>query len=125
VPAIIGTAQAIDDAVATASHDGSARLWEVQYPTAAPAVLRGHEDGVTAVAFSADGRWLATASSDSSARLWAVSADLLIEKACRVAGRNLTLEEWQRYFPGEPYRRTCPAPPAHPSALSAAAAEMP
>jgi WD40 repeat protein len=88
VPAVIGTAQAIDDAVATASHDGSARLWEVQYPTAAPAVLRGHEDGVTAVAFSADGRWLATASSDSSARLWAVSADLLIEKACRVAGVN-------------------------------------
>lgn len=28
--------------------------------------------------------------------------------ACETAGRNLTREEWQRYFADEEYRRTCP-----------------
>lgn len=29
------------------------------------------------------------------------------EAACRTAARDLTRDEWDRYFPGEPYRRTC------------------
>jgi len=33
-------------------------------------VLRGHRDGVTAVAFSPDDRWLVTASEDTTARVW-------------------------------------------------------
>ena len=27
--------------------------------------------------------------------------------ACRLAGRNLTDEEWSTFLPGEPYRMTC------------------
>ena len=30
------------------------------------------------------------------------------EMACAAAGRNLTEEEWGRYFADEPYRDTCP-----------------
>ena len=30
------------------------------------------------------------------------------ERACALAGRNLTTAEWERFLPGEPYRRTCP-----------------
>jgi hypothetical protein len=32
----------------------------------------------------------------------------LIHAACEIAGRNFTQAEWQEYFPGEPYRTTCP-----------------
>lgn len=42
--------------------------------------------------------------------------DSLIEAACARAPRNLTWDEWQRYFPlEEAYRQTCPDLPIHPS----------
>ena len=34
--------------------------------------------------------------------------DAWVRAACETAGRNLTPEEWQRYFVDEAYRRTCP-----------------
>jgi len=89
--------------LATGSHDGTARLWEVTNPTAEPVVLRGHESGVGPVAFSPDGRWLAT----GSGRLWRVRLDELVDLACRTAGRNLTRAEWEQYFPGQEYHKTC------------------
>jgi hypothetical protein len=55
--------------LATAGHDGTARLWDVA--SGKPlAVLRGHDGWVAAVAFSPDGSRLATASHDGTARLW-------------------------------------------------------
>ena len=33
--------------------------------------------------------------------------DVWVSAACETAGRNLTREEWKRYFADEPYRRTC------------------
>jgi hypothetical protein len=47
-------------------------------------------------------------SGNGTARLWLLQVDELIDLACRTAGRNLTRREWMQYFPGEPYRPTCP-----------------
>ena len=33
--------------------------------------------------------------------------DVWVRAACATAGRNLTRGEWERYFAGEDYRRTC------------------
>jgi len=57
-------------AIATASADGTARLWDAAHPQAVPLVLRGHTGPVTALTFSPDDHWLATASADRTARLW-------------------------------------------------------
>ncbi len=36
-----------------------------------------------------------------------VGADALTMRACQLAGRNLTGDEWRRYFGEQPYRATC------------------
>ena len=55
--------------VATASRDGTARLWD---PATGDCLrtLTGHTDWVNDVAFSLDGHLVATASRDGTARLW-------------------------------------------------------
>jgi WD40 repeat protein/tRNA A-37 threonylcarbamoyl transferase component Bud32 len=59
-------------------------------------------------AFSPDGRLLATAGVDANAMLWEVDPAVWRERACAIAGRNLTREEWTLYVPsGRPYRPTC------------------
>ena len=55
--------------IATASHDGTARLWQTAAGTE-HTTLTGHTSWVTAVAFSPDGTLIATASHDGTARLW-------------------------------------------------------
>jgi hypothetical protein len=56
----------------TGSWDNTARLWDLKVadPAAQPIVLKGHEEGVSAVAFSPDNRWVVTGSWDRTARLW-------------------------------------------------------
>ncbi len=101
--------------LATGSDDGTARLWSLSNndPSGSSVALRNHTAAVTALAFSPDGNWLATGSQDQTVQLWITQLDVLVDNACQVAGRNLTREEWQRYFPAQPYAVTCniwPAP---------------
>jgi WD40 repeat protein len=114
--------------LSTASADGSARVWDLRAanPAEQPLILHGHDGALTAAAISPDSRLLITGSSDQSVRLWelppqtasdrSASVDLLsatdlIDQACKIAGRNLTEDEWQQVFPGNTYRKTCPQLP--------------
>ncbi|ABW29586.1 WD40 domain-containing protein [Acaryochloris marina] len=54
--------------MATASRDGTARLWNLQGQT--QTILTGHQGDVYNIAFSPDGQRLATASQDRTIRLW-------------------------------------------------------
>jgi WD40 repeat protein len=69
-------------------------------------VLLGHEEYVTAVAISADSRWLVTGSEDNTARLWLVQLNDLVDLARTIVRRNFSAHEWKLYFPGEKYRKT-------------------
>ncbi len=60
-------------AIATASADGTARLWDAR-GARSRAVLSGHRDEVNDVAFSPDGGATATASDDGTVRLWAAAS---------------------------------------------------
>lgn len=92
----------------TAGEDKTVRIWSVKDPEADPIVLRGPEGWVTAVTLSPQGERIAAASQDGTVWFWLAEIDHLIERACATAGRNLTLAEWEQYFPGDALRQTCP-----------------
>ena len=82
--------------LATASGDGTVRLWDPppagRSATRSPATPTG-----VAVAFSPDGTRLASASDDGTVRLWDSLWD--IEEACGLAAPYLTRAQVQSYMP--------------------------
>ena len=99
-----------DGRLVTGSDDGTVRVWDLNDPDVQPVVLRGHEGSITALAFAPDGR-LVTGSGDRTVRVWDFDLTNQIERAGRVACRNLTNLEWLQFFGREPYRRTFPELP--------------
>ncbi len=60
------------------------------------------------IAYSADGSELAVAS-DDRVSIWNYDTDTWAELACKIAGRNFTVEEWEQLGPRTIERRaTCP-----------------
>jgi WD40 repeat protein/class 3 adenylate cyclase len=112
--------------LATTSLSGGIRLWD-------PATGHGYGDGLVASprpgslvssldlppflglrnAFSPDGKLLAVAGVETLPMLWDVDPPVWRQRACAIAGRNLSREEWKLYLPaGTPYRATCSEWPA-------------
>lgn len=59
------------------------------------------------VLFSRDGSRLGWSCEGRALVLWEASVQAWIASACRIANRDLSEAEWNRYLPGEPYRRSC------------------
>jgi WD40 repeat protein len=90
--------------LATASDDGTARLWDISTATQprAETILTGHTSRVLAAAFSPDGHILATAGYDTTARLWDVT-----QRHDPPAGRTLAAHtNWVGWLAFTPDGRT-------------------
>ncbi|MCH7586829.1 MAG: hypothetical protein IIC78_02150 [Chloroflexi bacterium] len=109
--------------MASVNAGNQVTLWDISSGRVIGDPLGGHTDDVISLAFSTDGKMLATGSRDQRVILWSLAGgelafsflglDLkqLSAEACRRANRNLTLDEWEQYFPGEDYHATCPELP--------------
>jgi WD40 repeat protein len=96
------------------------RLWNIpqmqQNPNTHPVLLPRLSASVISMGFTADSRSLVIVTSDNMVHFWSTQLDDLISQACQTVSRNLIINEWERYFPGQKYRQTCPNLPVHPSA---------
>ena len=114
--------------LATSSAFGGTRLWDPATGLAYGDELVGSARPLTGTidlpflglrsAFSPDGKRLAVPGVNERGMLWDVDPAVWRERACAIAGRNLSREEWGLYLPsGTPYRATCSEwPPAEPVA---------
>lgn len=68
--------------------------------------------GNVSIAYLEDSSGLVIAAADG--RTWTADTrtDTWTERACGIAGRNLTQAEWTQFFPSRPYHATCPQWPA-------------
>lgn len=93
--------------LATADHQGVLRLWDTERWLALGEPLPVSDGWLNHLAFH--GLTLYAAGQNG----WIDPINLetagLLERACTIAGRNLTADEWTIYFGAEPYAPTCGA----------------
>ncbi|MEA5627190.1 hypothetical protein [Nostoc sp. UHCC 0251] len=83
--------------LATASDDGTARLWDSQGNQLM--VFQGHDAMVRSVSFSPDDRRLATTSSDCTARLWDLQGNqLVVFEGHKLEVRNVSFSPDGQYL---------------------------
>jgi WD40 repeat protein len=93
----------------TGARDGTVKLWFTstlhQEGTTLPT-----EQGTTATAtFEPDSSGdLLVVDDDGHAFTWPTSPATWEQRACGIAGRNLTRQEWAQFLPGQSYTNVCP-----------------
>ena len=87
--------------------NGQIQFWDLSSRSTIGPPIASY-DSINAFAFSPDGHTLASGGAEGSIVLWDLRLDSWITQACQRANRNLTQEEWRRFFGEEPYRATCP-----------------
>jgi WD40 repeat protein len=92
--------------VTAMSRDGALRLWDRASGRAVGPPLQAHDADSAGLAWLADGTLL-TASTNGSLVDWTIAPSLWARRACRLVGHDLGRDLWNRYLPGQPYRRTC------------------
>lgn len=96
-------------AVASGSKQVSLSLIDVNTGRAIGGPLWQGEQAIVDLAFSTDGSTLRALTQSGNLMAWDIAGPVWHETACRVANRNLSCGEWERFFGDEPYRKTCPA----------------
>jgi hypothetical protein len=66
-----------------------------------------HQNQVSALAFAPDGQRLYSGDIAGRLLLWQVGLPSWLARACQVAGRSLSVDEWSSYLPDMPYMPHC------------------
>jgi WD40 repeat protein len=87
---------------------GNVLLWVVPTRSAIGDAFPGPVgDRTAAASFTPDGRSVVVVSDTGAGWIWHVDKSDWLERACAVAGRNFTPQEWQEFLPDRPYHATC------------------
>ena len=94
--------------VVGADESGNVLLWDVRTGTILGDPLPGPGSGDWVAAyFTPDGQRLVVVSMTGSGWVWDVNQSDWIARACQVAGRSLSQQEWDTFVPDRPYHATC------------------
>jgi WD40 repeat protein len=91
----------------TGGQDGTVKLWSSTLQQEGTA-LSTEQGAATTATFEPGGKGLLVVDDHGNGFTWPTSLPAWEQRACTVAGRNLTRAEWTRYLPGHPYTRVCP-----------------
>ena len=98
--------------LSSATQRDQIRLWDVEGSGVFDTVLKGNQTAITAMAFSGDSKFLVSGADDGLIVLWDLSETSWRERACRMANRNMTKEEWIDYVgDSTPFEMLCPSAP--------------
>jgi WD40 repeat protein len=93
--------------LAAGSADGTVSLWDTDTEKRVGPELSGPAPELRALTYSPTGRAIMTGSSDGTTVIWNVDPAVWAVRACELAGRTLTRQEWAELLPGRSYRPSC------------------
>jgi dipeptidyl aminopeptidase/acylaminoacyl peptidase len=94
--------------VVGADAAGNVLLWDVATRSIIGDPFPGPTAGrFAAAAFTPDGRSVVVISDTGQGWVWNVDPSHWLERACTIAGRSFTRQEWQEFVPDRPYHATC------------------
>jgi WD40 repeat protein len=87
------------------TEQGGASVWNVQ--NGKELVRLDSDERILKFAFSPKSDSFLTLADNGVVKLWPLASQRLVRSVCLRLSRNLTVDEWKRYFIDEPYQPTC------------------
>ncbi|MFN0180241.1 MAG: WD40 repeat domain-containing protein [Gemmatimonadales bacterium] len=91
------------------SQDHAMRLWRLDLGLTVGRPVWLGVDGDSSLAWTDGGRTVVAPHLLVGAMFYSIDPERTTQAACRLAGRNLSTQEWRQYFGESPYRPTCPS----------------
>jgi WD40 repeat protein len=92
----------------TGGQDGAVKLWSTSTLQQEGTTLNTDQRAGSAATFEPRDNSLLVVYNHGNGFTWPTSIASWEQRACAVAARNLTREEWSRYLTGQSYTRVCP-----------------
>ena len=95
------------DVLATAGQEGDVIFWDVKRRRQLGSPMTVEAEHFANAVLTRDGKWLFAASNGTRAVRFPMSPAAWTRHACRVAGRELTQQEWKDALPDRDYQPVC------------------
>jgi WD40 repeat protein len=98
--------------LATGGSDGLIRLWDAATQQVVGQLPRAQQGFISWLFFTPDGRYLISDDLEGDVVSVDMNVTMWTTRACAIAARNLSREEWTQFLGDEVYHTTCPDVPS-------------